>query len=296
MEGCGFERARALAQDLTFNYLGTCFHFARMLNKMSYAVSREHIQALQYPASSYIENEFRKKGVPLDKNLMEPLKIVDEGGVYTNLGLLLSDQNTHTMRIDIYDGLDETAALLDGWELNGPVLRHLVRADWILDIYNDRPVLFVDGQSLTLWDYPCDALWEALLNAVMHRDYSVNDASTVISVFENRIEINNAGGLVEGVKREELFGGRPVVAPRNPNLAEVFYRLGAFKKYEGGMSRMRGSCLEQPASPLYGRPANPPQIDVTEDAFRLTLFNANGRTAMKRLEEKMRRLIEKGYM
>lgn len=290
-----YELKQAENQNLTFGYLGACFHVMDKLNKRSYAPSKEYVKILRYPASSYIEREYWKGGVAPDNDLMELLKIADKDVTYTNLGLLVSDQCPHTMKIDIYGGVDTASTLLDGFELSGSILRHLVKANWILDIYNDRPVLRVDGQSVTFWDYPCDTLWEALLNAVMHRNYTVN-ASTVISVFENRIEITNPGGLVEGLKSEALFDGRASIAPRNPNLVEVFYRLGAFKDYGVGIMRIMGSYLEQPTNPLYGRPPKPPQIEVTENAFKLTLFNANGGTAMKRLTEKMDRLLEKGYM
>ena len=277
MKDYEFELARSKDQNLTFQYLGACFR----------NISDKHIQALRYPASASIEYEYRQDvDLPISDKLMEGLKIIDGDGAYTNLGLLVSDQCPHTMQLEVFDGLDETAELLDSWELSGSVARHFVRAERVLDTYNGRAALVVDGRGVTYVDHPHDALWEALLNAVVHRDYSIKNASTLIRIFEDHIEFANAGGLVEGVTCEELFDRRPVIAPRNPYLAEVFYRLRAFKNYGGGIARMMDSYLEQPNSPIYDRMSKPVQVEATKKAFKLTLFNANERTGMKRVSER----------
>jgi ATP-dependent DNA helicase RecG len=71
-------------------------------------------------------------------------------------------------------------------------------------------------------DYPTQAIREALLNALVHRDYGLSPA-TLISIFDNRIEIVTIGGLMKGISLNDIMLG--VSALRNPFLAEVFYRL-----------------------------------------------------------------------
>ena len=57
---------------------------------------------------------------------------------------------------------------------------------------------------------------EALLNSLVHRDYSFH-ASTLISIYDDRIEFVSVGGLLPGLELEDLMMG--VSACRNPHLA-----------------------------------------------------------------------------
>ncbi len=112
-------------------------------------------------------------------------------------------------------------------------------------------------------DYPVEALREALLNAMVHRDYALN-ASTLISIFSNRLEIVTVGGLVRGIAYEDLMLGVSVL--RNPHLANIFYRLALIEAYGTGVLKIRRSYAGFPVQPL---------IQVTNNAFKITLPNMN---------------------
>ena len=71
-------------------------------------------------------------------------------------------------------------------------------------------------------DYPEEALREALMNLLVHRDYAFH-ASGLISVYTDRIEFVSIGGLLPGILLEDVMAGVSVC--RNQNLANVFYRL-----------------------------------------------------------------------
>ncbi|MFR7749470.1 MAG: ATP-binding protein, partial [Collinsella sp.] len=79
-------------------------------------------------------------------------------------------------------------------------------------------------------DYPEVAVREALLNSLVHRDYSFR-ASTLISVYDDRIEFVSVGGLLPGLELEDLMMG--ISACRNSHLANVFYRLQLIEAYGG---------------------------------------------------------------
>lgn len=64
-------------------------------------------------------------------------------------------------------------------------------------------------------EIPYKALREAIINAVVHRDYFEKGANVMIEMFDDRIEISNPGGLVKGLSPEE-FGTKSVL--RNPHL------------------------------------------------------------------------------
>ena len=104
---------------------------------------------------------------------------------------------------------------------------------------------------------------EALLNSLVHRDYSFR-ASTLISVYDDRIEFVSVGGLLPGFELEDLMMG--VSACRNPHLANVFYRLQLIEAYGTGMRKIMGA---------YAGAASQPQIMATNNAFKIVLPKMN---------------------
>jgi len=88
---------------------------------------------------------------------------------------------------------------------------------------------------------PADALREIVLNAVMHRDYSVANSYVAIAVFDDRIEVRSVGGLPQGITAEELSGPHRSI-PRNPLIAEAFHRTGAVEIWGRGTNRVIEAC------------------------------------------------------
>ena len=95
-------------------------------------------------------------------------------------------------------------------------------------------------------DYPSYAIREALLNAIVHRDYDYS-GSTLINIYDDRIEFVSIGGLVKGMTMQDVMGG--VSQSRNMVLANIFYRLELIESYGTGIRRMIESYeghIEQP--------------------------------------------------
>ena len=84
-------------------------------------------------------------------------------------------------------------------------------------------------------DYPEIAVREALLNLLVHRDYSFS-ASALVSIYADRIEFVSIGGLMPGIELEDIMIGISVC--RNQNLANVFYRLNLIEAYGTGMRKI----------------------------------------------------------
>ncbi|HLW03546.1 MAG TPA: helix-turn-helix domain-containing protein [Ktedonobacterales bacterium] len=74
-------------------------------------------------------------------------------------------------------------------------------------------------------DYPLEALREAVVNAVVHRDYSLQSEAVRIFYYPDRIEIRNPGVLLPGLRLEDLQRGQARSKPRNPVLAMVLRDL-----------------------------------------------------------------------
>lgn len=88
---------------------------------------------------------------------------------------------------------------------------------------------------------PYEALREALINAVVHRDYFEKGGNVMVEIYENRIEITNPGGLVKGLTPEN-FG--KVSMLRNPGIANLFQRIDYIEKMGTGIERIRLALLE----------------------------------------------------
>jgi ATP-dependent DNA helicase RecG len=91
--------------------------------------------------------------------------------------------------------------------------------------------------------YPEDAVREALINALAHRDYSAASGGVSIHIFPRRLEIHNSGCLPDGVTTESLTKGRLSVL-RNPDIAHVLYLRGLMEKAGRGSVLMIQQCRD----------------------------------------------------
>ena len=90
-------------------------------------------------------------------------------------------------------------------------------------------------------EIPYDALREAIINAVTHRDYFEKGANVMVEMYDDRIEITNPGGLPRGLKPED-FGKKSVL--RNPNIANLLQRIGYIEKMGTGITKMQNLVKE----------------------------------------------------
>ncbi|MCK4618076.1 transcriptional regulator [Candidatus Aerophobetes bacterium] len=88
-----------------------------------------------------------------------------------------------------------------------------------------------------IWDYPIPALREAVLNALIHRDYFNIANFITIKVYDDHIWFSNPGGLPEGITVEQLKKPHQSYL-RNPLIAKVFYLAGYIEQYGSGTVRM----------------------------------------------------------
>jgi len=87
-----------------------------------------------------------------------------------------------------------------------------------------------------IYEIPIEALREAVVNAIMHRDYSMRGTSLMVEIFDDRVEITNPGGLPKGLTRDS-FGS--VSIRRNELIADLFYRLDKVERIGMGIEQMK---------------------------------------------------------
>lgn len=227
---------------------GDCYEDARSLN-----------QQLTFRKA---EDYFARHGLPFGENQKRTLGIIGEDGMYTNLGMLLSDQCVHTIKLAVFEGSKKTT-FRDRRELGGSLLEQLEDAYAYIDQFNRTRAEFAGLDRIDKRDYSPVAVREALLNAITHRDYAFSE-STLINVFDDRIEFVTVGGLARGLTVNDIVLG--VSVPRNKKLANVFYRLQLIEAYGTGILRINECYTEREAKPL---------VEATDNAFKITLPNRN---------------------
>lgn len=95
--------------------------------------------------------------------------------------------------------------------------------------------------------FPYAALREALLNAVVHKDYS-SGIPIQISVYEDKIVLWNPGALPENWTLEKLLGKHPS-RPFNPLIANAFFRAGYIESWGRGIEKINRECREHGSEP-----------------------------------------------
>lgn len=214
--------------------------------------------------------EFARRNVEFGLHQMKTLKLLNYDGIYTNLGLLLSEQCKHTIKVAVFQGADQSV-FKDRREFSGSLFKQLNEVYEYIDIHNQTQSTFNKLLRIDTRDYPEDALREALLNLMVHRDYGFQ-ASALISIYEDRIEFVSVGGLVSGIDLEDIMMGISVC--RNQNLANVFYRLQLIEAYGTGIRKILNA---------YHDVKQKPEIQHTQNAFKIILPNRN--QSLERKEE-----------
>lgn len=188
--------------------------------------------------------------------------MITSDGIYSNVALLLSDQCANTIKVATFD-IDDKGTFQDRREFGGSLFRQMEELYEYLDMRNQTKAAFDGVHRIDARDYPEEALREALLNSLVHRDYSSN-ASTLVSVYNNRIEFVSIGGLPTGFELDDIMLGLSVC--RNPKLAAVFYRLRLIEAYGTGIPKIMKT---------YAGAEVKPKIEVSNNAFKITLPNRN---------------------
>ncbi len=206
---------------------------------------------------------FKKYGVQFAKEKYRALGITQkDDGLFTNLALIISDQCAHTTKIAVF-GDDSNTVFKDNKEFGGSVFTQLEDSFNYLMLCNRTAATFKGLERIEKQDYPEEALREALLNALVHRDYSFS-GSIIINVNDERMEFISIGGLLPGLSTDDIRIG--ISQPRNKNLAEMFHRLRLIESYGTGIRRIYK---------LYENCPVQPTIETTTNAFKIVLPNMN---------------------
>ena len=229
-DGDTFESMRSMEQDLTFKSAKEAF-------------KRYNIE--------FSKTKYRALGITTQ---------ADE--LYSNLALIISDQCAHTTKVAVFAD-EENTKFRDSKEFGGSIFEQLDNTYAYLTLCNKTVATFKGLERIEKVDYPEEALREALLNALVHRDYSFS-GSIIINVNDKEMEFISIGGLLPGLSPDDIRSG--ISQPRNKNLADIFHRLHLIESYGTGIRKIYN---------LYANCSEQPRIEVTSNTFKIILPNMN---------------------
>ena len=162
----------------------------------------------------------------------------------------------------VFEGTDQSV-FKDRREFSGSLFKQLEDVYSFIDLNNPIKATFNKLLRIDSRAYPDVAVREALLNSLVHRDYSFS-SSTLISIYTDRIEFVSIGGLMPGIAIDDIMMGVSVC--RNPGLANVFYRLQLVEAYGTGMKKIRNAYKDAKVQPI---------VENSNNAFKIVLPNLN---------------------
>jgi ATP-dependent DNA helicase RecG len=220
------------------------FSFANLERDLDLVEIRATVAAAQGVRRAF----FRDTNAPL--SVLEDLSVAKYGRL-TNGGDVLFGTNVAArlpqvrVRAACYPQDKRSDAFIDMKAFDGPLIPVLEQCFEFI-IRNTATMASFAEHALRRKDsytYPEHAVREALVNAFAHRDYANSAGGITIGVYPNRLEISNAGTLLEGITPAQLATGRLSIL-RNPDIAHVLYLRGQMEKLGRGGALILSACRE----------------------------------------------------
>lgn len=181
--------------------------------------------------------------ISLKDFLEKTLKVVKKiKGKYipTNTALLFFTKNPEyiqqsEIRVARFKGTTRLE-VIDSQEIKGPIYRMLDKVEGFFKRNTRMANKIVEFKRVDIPEYPYEAIREAVVNAIAHRDYRRRGAPTIISIFDDRIEISSPGGLLQGLDIKKLEGHHET---RNKKICEIFHETKDMEKFGTGIGKMK---------------------------------------------------------
>ena len=203
--------------------------------------------------------------------------LADEEGFLSNAGKMLADQHiVFNSRIFCtrWNGLEKGSIFddaLDDKELEGNLIYLLQNGrDFIR---NNSKVRFVKEALYRIDkpDFADRAITEALVNALIHRDYIILGSEIHINIYDDRLEIQSPGGMYNGKVIQECDIDQIESSRRNPVIADLFHRMKYMERRGSGLKKIISETEKLPGYTDEMRP----EFYSTGSSFRVVLKNVN---------------------
>lgn len=183
------------------------------------------------------------KEINKDKDYIS-LELITKDRLVTNAGLLLSDQG---LLIQSRIFCTRWKGLVKG-SINGDAIDDKEYTGSIISLLENAEI-FIKNNSKNGWqiegmkrveneDYPLRAIREAIVNAIIHRDYQITGSEIHIDMYDNRLEITSPGGMLDGSFVQNLDISKISSMRRNRVISDIFNRLHFMERRGSGLTRI----------------------------------------------------------
>lgn len=185
-------------------------------------------------------------------------------GKLTVAGLLLFGKNPQqfmpqaALRCARFKG-DDTVDFLDMKVIEAGLMEQVEEAVSFVKRHINMAAEITDLERKDRWEYPLDAVREAIVNAVCHRDYA-GTGNVQVRIFDHGLEVWNPGSLPSGLSVADLRRSHES-KPRNKLVARIFFLIRYIEQFGTGTRRMIQDCLAA------GLPE--PDFESQKDSFRV---------------------------
>ena len=191
-----------------------------------------------------IMNQFYAKKKKPDQQKLINLKLVNEehGEIFPSNALLIllgKFENT-VIKCSRFKGVNMDV-FLDKKEYFGDLFGQIENAENFIKNHINLHAEISGLQREETYEIPTEAIREAIVNAVVHRDYSNPGRDIKVGVYDHLVNIVSPGAFPSTLTNKEIFDGRSEI--RNRGLAKVFKELGLIEQWGTGIRRMVSSCL-----------------------------------------------------
>lgn len=201
---------------------------------------------------------------------------------YNNAAALLADENDF-FGIDIARFGSSINEIMDRETIGGTsILKQYDSAvNMIKRYYQYEEITGIERKTVEL--IPENAYREAIANALIHRDWSMN-AHIRIALFPDRIEIKSPGSLPKGITAWEYENGE-ISCLRNPIIGNIFFRMKYIEMFGTGVARIKYA---------YANAKIKPKFVITDNVISVILPVINDKYNVSEAEEKIIKALEKG--
>lgn len=179
-------------------------------------------------------------------DILNVVKEVDGELKPTNTGLLFFGKDPaefipqSEIKMARFNGVTRFETI-DSKEISGRIYEMLDEAEIFFKRNTRLANKIVGFKRVDIPEYPYEAVREALINAIAHRDYDREESSIMFSIFDDRVEISNPGGLLPGLSIRKLEGKH---ATRNKKICLIFKETKYMERYGTGIIKMKGLMRE----------------------------------------------------
>jgi ATP-dependent DNA helicase RecG len=176
------------------------------------------------------------------RGTLNKLKLLRNGRLLKAGEALFCKDSTLKVQAAVFAGTDKTT-FLDIKQFEGTIFGLLDEAETYVKEHIDWRVQFGKLEREEIPEIPMDALREALVNSLCHRDLRILKGNEV-AIFKDRVEIYNPGDFPEGYTPEDFIKGEEHSIPRNPLIASVLFRTKDVEEWGSGLKRISKACAE----------------------------------------------------